>query len=100
MLMRIGRVERMTNLIDVPRGLKGVAAAETRIGDVRGGGGFYHYGAYDATRIARERTLEEAWFLVCVGRLPDDAELAEFTRAVAAHRTIPDDVLNALPTVA
>ena len=30
----------MTNLIDVPRGLKGVAAAETRIGDVRGSEGF------------------------------------------------------------
>ena len=49
----------MTTLIDVPRGLKGVAAAETRIGDVRGGEGFYHYGAYNATRLARERTLEE-----------------------------------------
>src|SRR5256885_7500394 len=98
--MTVCRVPDMTNLIDVPRGLKGVAAAETRIGDVRGGEGFYHYGAYNATRIARERTLEEAWFLVRTGRLPGDAELAEFTRSVAAHRTLPNDVLNALPTLA
>jgi citrate synthase len=90
----------MTNLIDVPRGLKGVAAAETRIGDVRGGEGFYHYGAHNATRVARERSLEEAWFLVRTGRLPDDAELAEFSRLVARHRLIPQDVLAALPTVA
>ena len=90
----------MTNLIDVPRGLKGVAAAETRIGDVRGSEGFYHYGAYNATRLARERSLEEAWFLVRTGRLPDDAELAEFSRLVAAHRLIPHDVGAALPTVA
>jgi citrate synthase len=98
--MTIGRVVAMTNLIDVPRGLKGVAAAETRIGDVRGGEGFYHYGAYNATRLARERTLEEVWFLVRTGRLPDERELAEFTHLVAEHRTIPDDVLAALPTVA
>jgi citrate synthase len=90
----------MTTLIDVPRGLKGVAAAETRIGDVRGGEGFYHYGAYNATRLARERTLEEAWFLVRSGRLPDAAELAGFTQSVAAHRAFPQDVVAALPTVA
>jgi len=89
----------MTTLIDVPRGLKGVAAAETRIGDVRGGEGFYHYGAYNATRLARERTLEETWFLVRTGRLPDAAELAAFTQSVAAHRAIPQDVVAALPTV-
>jgi citrate synthase len=86
----------MTTLIDVPRGLKGVAAAETRIGDVRGGEGFYHYGAYNATRLARERSLEEAWFLVRSGRLPDAAELAGFTQSVAAHRAIPQDVVAAL----
>jgi citrate synthase len=90
----------MTNLIEVPRGLKGVAAAETRIGDVRGSEGFYHYGAYNATRLARERSLEEAWFLVRTGRLPEHAELEEFTRLVAAHRAIPDDVVAALPIVA
>jgi len=90
----------MTTLIEVPRGLKGVAAAETRIGDVRGGEGFYHYGAYNATRLARERTLEEAWFLVRTGRLPDAAELAEFKQSVAAHRAIPQDVVATLPTAA
>jgi citrate synthase len=88
------------NLIDVPRGLKGVAAAETRIGDVRGGEGFYHYGAYNATRLARERSLEEVWFLVRTGRLPGDAELAEFSERIAGLRTIPDAVLEALQTVA
>ena len=90
----------MTNLIDVPRGLKGVAAAETSIGDVRGDEGFYHYGAYNATRLARERMLEEVWFLVHTGRLPDQQELAEFTHEVAARRPVPEAVLAALPTVA
>ncbi|HWG02524.1 MAG TPA: hypothetical protein VG164_11855 [Trebonia sp.] len=47
----------MTQLIDVPPGLKGVAVAETSIGDVRGEEGFYHYRQYDASTIARERTF-------------------------------------------
>ena len=91
----------MTTLIDVPRGLKGVAAAETRIGDVRGGEGFYHYGAYNATRLARERSLEEAWFLVRTGRLPD-ARGARRVHAARSPRTAssPTTSLAALPTVA
>jgi citrate synthase len=90
----------MTDLIEVPRGLKGVAAAETRIGDVRGSEGFYHYGPYNATRLARERSLEEAWFLVRTGRLPGPDELAAFTTLVASRRSLPDEVVAALPVVA
>ncbi|MEO6570299.1 MAG: CBS domain-containing protein, partial [Ilumatobacteraceae bacterium] len=34
--------------VDVPRGLKGVVVADTEVGDVRGGEGFYHYRRYSA----------------------------------------------------
>jgi citrate synthase len=90
----------MAELIDVPRGLKGVAAAETRIGDVRGGEGFYHYGRYSATKLARERSLEEVWFLARTGELPDECELADFTTEIAACRRLPRRVTEALPTIA
>ena len=51
-------------MIEVPAGLNGVVVAETAIGDVNGDEGFFHYGAHDATPLARENTLEEVWFLV------------------------------------
>ena len=90
----------MPELIEVPRGLKGVAAAETAIGDVRGDEGFYHYGAHNAVELARERTLEEVWYLVRTGALPDADELAAFRDRVAPLRTLSPGVADALPTIA
>lgn len=90
----------MTQLIDVPAGLKGVAVADTSIGDVRGAEGFYHYRQYDATELARERTFEEAWYLMHAGEVPDSAQLAEFTRRTAARRVLAPGVARALPAVA
>jgi citrate synthase len=90
----------MTQLIDVPPGLKGVAVAETSVGDVRGAEGFYHYRQYDASMLARERTFEEAWHLMHAGELPDPGQLAEFTRRTAGRRAVSPRVAAALPAVA
>lgn len=90
----------MTQLINVPPGLKGVVVAETSIGHVRGEEGFYHYRQYDATALARERTFEEVWYLVQAGELPGPAELAGFTRRTARCRALPPRVAQALPAVA
>jgi citrate synthase len=90
----------MADLIEVPPGLRGVAAAETAIGDVRGEEGFYHYGQYDATELARERTLEEVWHLIRCGALPEAEQLAAFTEVVAPLRVLPSPVAVALPPIA
>jgi citrate synthase len=90
----------MGELIEVPRGLKGVAAAETAIGDVRGEEGFYHYGAYNAIELARERTLEEVWHLIHTGALPDTRELAAFKERIAPLRELSRRVATALPAIA
>src|SRR6056297_2398214 len=89
-------------LIDVPRGLAGVVAAETRIGDVRGAEGFYHYGPHSAVELAAERSLEEVWHLFVTGELPDPGELATFRAEVAEARArpLPDEVRRALPAIA
>jgi citrate synthase len=79
----------MTQLIDVPAGLSGVVAADTAIGAVDGDRGFFHYGPYDATVLARTRTFEDVWFLVRNGRLPDPGEAAAFRAETAALRAIP-----------
>lgn len=90
----------MTQLLDVPPGLKGVAAAETAIGDVRGAEGFYHYRQYDAIQLARQQTFEEVWCLLRDGELPSPGRLAEFTERVAKARALPENVARALPVLA
>ncbi len=85
---------------EVPRGLEGVVVAETAVGDVRGLEGFYHYRQYSAVELARTRTLEDVWYLLGHGRLPDGAELAEFSRAVAARRDLPEGLADLLPALA
>jgi citrate synthase len=90
----------MTQLIDVPAGLKGVAVAETSIGNVRGDEGFYHYRQYDANMLARQHSFEEAWYLLHAGQLPGPGQLAEFTRRVASARALPPRVAAALPAIA
>lgn len=86
--------------IDVPAGLKGVVAAETCIGDVRGNEGRFHYRQYDATDLARHRSLEAVWFLLLEGRLPTASELTDFGAVLRDARRLPDDLLAALEVVA
>ncbi len=89
-------------MIEVPRGLKGVVAADTALGDVRGREGFYHYRQYSAVDLAEHRTLDDVWHLFVEGHLPDDDELAAFRARTAAARStpLPDVVVDALPRIA
>lgn len=61
-------------MIIAPPGLKGLAVADTELGDVRGEQGFFHYRQHDAARLARERSLEDVWTLVVDGALPPAAD--------------------------
>ncbi len=96
-----------------PPGLKGVIVADTMIGEVRGDEGFYHYRQYDATALARTRSLEAIWKLLLDGHLPDaaaemafavdvgrrrvlDPELVPLVRAIAARATTPHAALESL----
>lgn len=81
----------MSELIDVPRGLTGVVAAETTIGDVDGDAGVYHYRGTSAVELARGRSFEDVWHLLVVGELPDASARAAFLDRVAdaaAHPAI------------
>jgi citrate synthase len=89
-----------TQLIDVPAGLNGVVAAETAIGAVDGDEGYFHYGQYDATWLARHHSLEEVWFLLRDGRLPDESELARFRGEVSGLRELPAQLRAIVDTVA
>ncbi|MGW0474401.1 citrate synthase/methylcitrate synthase [Streptomyces coeruleorubidus] len=87
-------------LIDAPRGLAGVVVTDTRIGDVRGVEGFYHYRQYSAVDLARTRTFEDVWHLLVHGELPDARQSAVFAAETAAPRRLPDEVRAALPAIA
>ena len=100
-LMRIAQIQPAEHLAqDLPRGLEGVVVAETTIGDVRGLEGFYHYRQYDATELAKHRTLEDVWYLLFEGELPTHAERKAFIETVAPLRVVPESVRVALPEIA
>ncbi|WP_310719302.1 citrate synthase/methylcitrate synthase [Streptomyces lydicus] len=86
--------------IEAPRGLAGVIVTETRLGDVRGREGFYHYRQYSAVELATSRSFEDVWYLMFHGELPDAAQLAAFRAETAALRPLPDAVCDALPALA
>jgi len=87
-------------LIDVPRGLAGVAVTQTEIGDVRGGEGFYHYRQYDATKLARLRSLDDVWLLLLDGALPDAARAGAFASEIEPLRQLPASISPVLDAVA
>ncbi|MBA8793135.1 citrate synthase [Friedmanniella endophytica] len=93
--------DRMTErLIEVPPGLAGVVAADTRIGEVRGLEGFYHYRQYSAVELATRRSFEDVWHLLVLGELPDAAAGRAFAARVRAARAIPPRTAAALPAIA
>src|SRR3954451_15949214 len=82
----------------ISRGLEGIIAAETRIGDVRGDIGQLIYCGYDINELAGKVSYEEVVHLLWHGRLPNERELAKLTTALRAEREIPEGVLNFLRT--
>ncbi|MEU0920667.1 citrate/2-methylcitrate synthase [Streptomyces cyaneofuscatus] len=84
----------------VPRGLAGVVVTDTALGDVRGREGFYHYRQYSAIELAQTRSIEDVWYLMFHGELPDRAAAADFAARTASLRALPADVSEALPAIA
>jgi citrate synthase len=78
------------------RGLEGIVAAETRIGDVRGDIGQLIYQGYDINELAGKASYEEIVYLLWHGHLPNQAELAKLTTALRAERELPKGVIDFL----
>lgn len=83
-----------------PPGLRGFAVADTKLGQVRGSEGFFHYRQYDAVELAQKRTFEDVWHLLLEGALPSAEQRAEFLRKVASLRRIPEEAARLLPALA
>jgi citrate synthase len=90
---------RVTSLLDVPKGLEGVVAAETAVGSVRGLEGFYHYRQYSAVELARSRPFEDVWRLLIDGELPGPEERAAFSAEVRPLMELPESIAAVLPVL-
>jgi citrate synthase len=85
---------------EVPKGLEGLAVAETEIGDVRGQQGFFHYRQYSGVDLAEKRSFEDVWHLMFEGQLPTAAQAKAFREETVPLRGIPDPVKPLLPGIA
>src|SRR6201987_3083693 len=72
------------------RGLEGVIANETRLGDVRGQEGQLIYCGYEINELAGKVSFEEVVYLLWNNRLPKQAELTELKRQLAEERELPE----------
>ncbi|HWL43789.1 MAG TPA: citrate/2-methylcitrate synthase [Ilumatobacter sp.] len=90
----------MQALIDVPAGLNNVAVANTEIGSVDGDAGFYHYRQYDAVELARTRSLEDVWYLLDTGELPDSDADSRWRATLAGARAVPRELHPVIAAVA
>lgn len=80
----------------IAKGLEGIIAAETRIGDVRGQEGVLLYCGYDINELAGKITFEECVHLLYHNRLPNKLELEKITTALRAERELPQGVIDYL----
>ncbi|HEV7763339.1 MAG TPA: citrate/2-methylcitrate synthase, partial [Acidimicrobiales bacterium] len=101
-LMRVASIQPVVHpgQIEAPPGLEGVIVAETKVGDVRGQEGFYHYRQYSAVELADKRSLEDVWFLLFEGHLPSDGERTAFLAELTRARVVPESVRELLPAIA
>jgi 2-methylcitrate synthase/citrate synthase II len=76
-------------------GLAGVIAGETAICWVDPNAGLMYRG-YDIHDMADKASFEEVAYLLLNGELPNFEQLGKFSRAIAAERTLPKQVLEAL----
>jgi citrate synthase len=76
------------------KGLEGVVANETRIGDVRGQEGQLIYCGYDIKELAGNASFEEVIYLLWHNKLPNKTELEELKRQLASERQLPDQVIE------
>jgi citrate synthase len=82
----------------ISRGLEGIIAAETSIGDVQGDIGQLIYRGYDINELAGKVSYEEVVHLLWHGRLPNLAELDRLTTALRAERELPQGVVDFIKT--
>jgi citrate synthase len=76
------------------KGLEGIVANETRLGDVRGQDGQLVYCGYDINELVGRVCFEEILFLLYHNKLPNRSELDNLKKHLAGERQLPDQVIE------
>src|SRR5690606_25617593 len=71
-------------------GLEGIVVGETKLSWIDGENGELIYVGYDIDDLARHTTFEEVAYLLWNLRLPNQAELDELNRQLAAENDLDD----------
>jgi 2-methylcitrate synthase/citrate synthase II len=77
-------------------GLEGVIAGISTISEIDSDRSSLQYRGYDVHDLAQQGSFEETAYLLIYGKLPNQGELSEFKRVLAAEREVPDAVYTAL----
>ncbi len=76
------------------KGLEGVVANETHLGNVRGQAGQLIYCGYDINELVGKVSFEEIIFLLYNNRLPQRRELDALKKELSSARELPEGVLE------
>src|SRR5260370_101560 len=82
-----------------PKGLEGIVATSSSICWIDGDAGVLSYRGIDIHELAQRSTFEETTYLLWFGKLPNPAELAEFTANLAAARKLDPKIIDLLRSV-
>lgn len=80
-------------------GLEGVIAGISTISEIDSDRSSLQYRGYDVHSLAEYGSYEETAYLLIYGKLPNQAELAEFNKVLGAERDVPDAVYAALKSL-
>ena len=85
--------------VAAPKGLEGIVATNSSICWIDGDAGVLSYRGIDIHELAQRSTFEETTYLLWFGKLPSQAELAEFTKKLAEARKLDPKIIELLRSV-
>jgi citrate synthase len=88
----------MAEVLRAPKGLDGVAVADTSIAKSDSDGTLIYRG-YDIKELFENSTFEESAFLILYGRLPTRSELEEFEAKLSRYSMVPLNVYDLVKTI-
>ncbi|WP_158790245.1 citrate synthase [Granulicella sp. L60] len=89
----------MSTTVVAPKGLEGIVATSSAICWIDGDAGVLSYRGIDIHELAQHSTFEECTYLLWFGKLPNAAELADFSKHLADARKLDPKIIDLLRSV-